>query len=51
MARATGIDLMSAAGLASDSATVGSMVRHLGLTGRAYIKEVGGKAHLILERQ
>lgn len=49
MAAATGIDLMSAAGLASDSADAASLVRHLGLTGRAYIKEVGGKAYLILK--
>ncbi|MEX1364688.1 MAG: hypothetical protein AB1Z98_16290 [Nannocystaceae bacterium] len=49
MARVSGIDLMSATGLALDSATAVSMVRHLGLTGRAYIKEVGGKAYLILK--
>lgn len=49
LASATGIDLMSGAAIVSDTATVAAMVRHLGLTGHAYIKEVGGKAYLILK--
>lgn len=49
LASATGIDLMSGAAIASDASTAASMVRHLGLTGQAYIKQVDGKAYLILK--
>lgn len=49
LASATGIDLMSAAAMASDVGTAASMVRNLGLTGQAYIKHVDGKAYLILK--
>jgi len=49
LSSATGVDLMSAAALASDSVAASRMVTELGLSGRAYIKTVGEKSYLILK--
>lgn len=49
LAAATGVDLVSASAAAIDSAGVVAMVKELGLSGRAYIKNVNGKAYLILK--
>ncbi|MCA9652119.1 MAG: hypothetical protein KC501_19545 [Myxococcales bacterium] len=49
LAAATGVDLVSAYGAISDSATAAKMVSELGLSGRAYIKTVGEKSYLILK--
>lgn len=49
MAEATGVDLVSAASAGIDSAGAVAITRSLGLTGRAYIKNSGGRSYLILK--
>ncbi|MEL6522319.1 MAG: hypothetical protein AAFQ66_15235 [Pseudomonadota bacterium] len=49
LAEATGVDFVSAAAAAVDSANVVKIVRELGLTGRAYVKQTRGKFYLILK--
>jgi hypothetical protein len=49
LAQATGVDLVSAATAGIDSAGAVSIVRRLGLTGRAYIKHVNGKDYIIIK--
>jgi hypothetical protein len=49
MARATGVDLVSASTASVDAAGAVRIARELGLTGRAYVKTVGTKSYLILK--
>ncbi|CUH78109.1 hypothetical protein TRM7557_01727 [Tritonibacter multivorans] len=49
LAEETGLDLMSVAAAGIDSAAAVAIVRKMGLSGRAYIKEVNGKAYVILK--
>lgn len=49
LAEAVGLDLMSATAAAIDSAAAVAIVRRMGLSGRAYIKHVNGKAYVILK--
>ncbi len=49
LAKAIGLDLMSTSAAAIDSAAAVAIVRRMGLSGRAYIKHVNGKAYVILK--
>ncbi|MEM8813804.1 MAG: hypothetical protein AAGF59_14415 [Pseudomonadota bacterium] len=49
MAEEFGVDLTSAAAAAIDSTAAATIVRKLGLSGRAYLKDVNGKTYVILK--
>lgn len=49
LAEAVGVDLVSAAAAVVDSAAAVEVMRELGITGRAYVKTIYGKPHLVLK--
>ena len=49
LAKETGLDLMSVSAAVIDSAAAVTLVSKMGLSGRAYIKHVNGKAYVILK--